>query len=122
FGDIKGTTITVTDKKITIELSALISEHAEEIKTAITPLIPEGYAAELTAKQELAQLTSLDQLTDADLASPIEVTWSHSEGAATYTGTKVVPKSFSITLKSTADGRTITWKKGDVITLPNLIY
>lgn len=122
FGDIKGTTITVTDKKITIELSALISEHAEEIKTAITPLIPEGYAAELTAKQELTQLTSLDQLTEADLTSPIKVTWSHSEGAATYTGTKVFPTSFSIELKSTADGRTITWKKGDVITLPNLTY
>ncbi|MDT2712280.1 BspA family leucine-rich repeat surface protein [Enterococcus dongliensis] len=122
FGDIKGTTITVTDKKITIELSALISEHAEEIKTAITPLIPEGYAAELTAKQELTQLTSLDQLPEADLASPIEVTWSHSGGTATYTGTKVFPTSFSIALKSTADGRTITWKKGDVIKLPNLTY
>ncbi|MGX7132252.1 BspA family leucine-rich repeat surface protein [Enterococcus songbeiensis] len=50
FGDVTGTTVTVDNQTITIDLSTTLSEQAAEIKKAITPLIPEGYSAKIMAK------------------------------------------------------------------------
>ncbi|MGX7205229.1 BspA family leucine-rich repeat surface protein [Enterococcus pingfangensis] len=123
FGDTAGTTVTVADNAIKIDLSAQLSKQVEAIKTAITPLVPDGYKAEITAKQaELHSIKSLSEFTEPDLASPIVVTWSQESGAATTTGTKVFPTSFTISLKSTTAGRTATWAVGDVITIPDLTY
>ncbi|WP_165002810.1 BspA family leucine-rich repeat surface protein [Enterococcus sp. ZJ1668] len=56
FGDIKGTNISIAEKKITIELSAQLSQQADSIRTVITTLIPEGYSVDMTAKQATAEL------------------------------------------------------------------
>ncbi|MGX7164039.1 BspA family leucine-rich repeat surface protein [Enterococcus massiliensis] len=122
FGDTAGTTVTVADKAIKIELSPQLSKKAEEIKKAITPLVPDGYKAEITAKQgDLQSITNLDQLTTADIKS-LTMTWSQTEGAATTTGTAVYPTGFVLTFNTFENGRTATWKPGDKITIPNLTY
>ncbi|MDT2758869.1 BspA family leucine-rich repeat surface protein [Enterococcus xiangfangensis] len=122
FGDTAGTTVTVADKAIKIELSPKLSKKAEEIKKAITPLVPDGYKAEITAKQaDLQSITNLDQLTTADIKS-LTMTWSQKPDAATTTGTAVYPTGFVLTFNSFENGRTATWKPGDTITIPNLTY
>ncbi|MGX7164003.1 BspA family leucine-rich repeat surface protein [Enterococcus massiliensis] len=68
FGDVTGTTVTVDNQTITIDLSTTLSEQADEIKKAITPLIPEGYSAKIMAKSAATTVGFWTKGADVDSA------------------------------------------------------